>query len=370
MNIKTTTIVVVAVMVLASIGAVALADQSQAADSPKDLGDVYVTETGVDKVFQVNEKEFAGYKYVLTWKVAYNGDATLITSTQETTGGIPNSNSKGDVALGDPGQFTLKMTQTEVGQYNLKVTTTANNNENIQVVLKCEIKVTINNVEKTLESIDYSMRLISLKTSGLTISLNNLDLTVGNLYGDKVGVSGLPRGVDDYYWYAVNLPSGITMSEGGYISGVPLKKESGTAKVVITDRGSGVVYNTTLGYSVSPGAESGYWFQVAINGVRQYANVTSYIVVQGDSVVLKTYEGKVGSGNLIDVMSVYVVNNEGSVASIEVDSGTTGQYTIPTNGTGAYRVVMNFGSETKDFMLFVSPSFEEISAGITITGGN
>ena len=137
MNYKATAILVVVALALASVGAVALSDHAQAADSDEvyNQGDLQVTSDAATRTFQVNEQQFAGYVYVLTWKVGTvsgtgvpddtSSWTTIITSNHSGAGSPPSFTAKGSATVGNPGsQFTVNMNEVEdyVGTYELSVT--------------------------------------------------------------------------------------------------------------------------------------------------------------------------------------------------------------------------------------------------------
>ena len=396
MNHKAAAILAVVALVIASVGAVSLSDGVQAADSDEvyKQGNLLVTESGASRTYQVNEQQFAGYVYEMTWKVGVVTDTsgstspsdteswtTIITSVHTTPGSQPVIKDEPDGAsVGKTGSsFTVNMDDGDaVGKYVLSVTSTASAGTEVSVGLQCQIKVTIGGIEKTLAEVYYIFDLVksdSVSTSMVLDPMN--DLVVGKIFGEYVTeTSGIIGDISDYYWYAVNLPEGLTMSEGGYVSGVPLESvDSKTANVVATHRTTGETFEGVLTLSVDPATQTmeNYYFVVSINGQDQTAGLGTYAVVQGESVVLKTFSGTSPGGTAIDATDVKVVGEDGKVNDAsEVSDESNGEYTIPTNGTGAYRVVITMGSgddaQSAEFYLFVSPSLDNIQAGIIITG--
>ena len=307
-----------------------------------------------------------------------DGWATLITTTN-VVGGDRISTVGDSVTLTESSSsFTAKMTAGDaVGKYVLTVEPSDSPTGEVSVGLECEIIVTIGGQTKTLEGVYYYFDIVTDAIG--TLDLTEITMTVGDIYGDYVASENIADPAN-YYWYAVGLPDGITMSEAGYISGVPLESGSFTAKVVAMVRnidgniGGNAIETITgdLSIEVSSATQEmdDYYFVVSINGTDQAKNIGSYVVVTGDNVVLKTYNK---SDSPDDANSVMIVDEVGTVkqASKTGDS-ETGSYTIPTNGTGAYRVVITMGesgnTETAEFILYVSPSLDNVQAGIVITG--
>lgn len=384
MNVRILSLLAMAIVVLASVGTLAVAEQSQAEpdeDETHEQEALVLSSTGSsDRTYQVNEKQFEGYKYTMTWSIAErgtSGDFSDITdeswselgSTSNSSAGIPGTFTPGSNAL--VAGFNVSMTQGAVGKYTMTVTSTNATLSGADLVLRCDMEITVNGNEITLSEVYYTFSVVISEQA--TMSFAMLQLEVGELYGAEIEeTTGMISKVGSYHWYAVGLPEGISMSDSGYISGVPLEETSAdaTVKIVATNKDTGATYTGDLTVSVDPadGTLTLYGFAVSVNGVEKEG--PNYYAVQGEVVTLNTYSdpGKLTSA---DATSVTVVGTDGTV--ITIDNGAdVGEYAIPTNGTGAYRVVMTFGSddsaESAEFYLFVSPSLNDISAGITITG--
>lgn len=385
MKTRIMSVIVMAVMVMASVGAVALTDHSDATADKAEIysqADLQVDNDGSTRAFQVNEQQFIGYAYTLTWyagKVSNNTDTAneptatnwdeLGTSRNNTPGGSPTfTQSTASVTIES---YTVTMTSVtgKTGFYNLEVT--GNNTTGpIPFGLKCEIKVTMGSIEKTLSKVYYLFNVISKETVDYTFTPSITGtMKVGVHFSEKITVTDNTLGsVDDYYWYAIGLPEGISMSDSGYVSGVPLNAKSyESVKIVATHKTSDVVYTGTMEIMVSPadGTLTEYSYEVFVENVKTTG--PNYAVVQNETVVLKTYKD---TSTVIAATTVNVIGSNGVITSVTPTN--TNEYTIPTDGTGAYRIVMTFGSgdnaQTAEFYLFVSPSLNDISAGITISG--
>lgn len=382
MNVRILSLLAMAIVVLASVGTLAVAEQSQAEpdeDETHEQEALVLSSTGSsDRTYQVNEKQFEGYRYTMTWSIAErgnSGDFSDITNWSE-LGSTSNSNagtqgtftSELDVSVDN---FNVSMMRGAVGKYTMTVTSPATVLDGANLVLRCDMKITVDGNEITLSKVYYAFSVVISEQE--TMLFDELKLKVGELYGAEIiETTGMISKVGSYHWYAVGLPEGISMSDSGYISGVPLKETSADAivKIVATNKDTGATYTGDLTVSVGPavGTLTSYGFEVRVNNVEKGG--PNYYAVQGEVVTLKTYSDP-GKQTLADAISVTVVDTDGRVNAI-INNGIMGNYTIPTNGTGAYRVVMTFGSsdniESAEFYLFVSPSLNDISAGITITG--
>lgn len=385
MNVRILSLLAMAIVVLASVGTLAVAEQSQAEpdeDETHEQEALVLPSTGSsDRTYQVNEKQFEGYKYTMTWSIAErgtSGDFSDITdeswselgSTSNSSAGIPGTFTPGSNAL--VAGFNVSMTQGAVGKYTMTVTSTNAALSGADLVLRCDMEITVDGNEITLSEVYYTFSVVISEQA--TMSFAKLQLEVGELYGAEIEeTTGMISKVGSYHWYAVGLPEGISMSDSGYISGVPLEETSAdaTVKIVATNKDTGATYTGDLTVSVDPadGTLTSYGFAVSVNGDERKG--PNYYAVQGESVTLKTYNGTDSEKTLADAKSVTVVGTDGIVSTID-NGEDVGEYAIPTNGTGAYRVVMTFGSddsaESAEFYLFVSPSLNDISAGITITG--
>ena len=100
------------------------------------------------------------------------------------------------------------------------------------------------------------------------------------------------------------------------------------------------------------------------------SNGDSFAAVQGETVTLKVYSGDSSAGTLTNA-TVTAIDEDNTVGA--VSSQTTGVYSLDSDGTGAYRIVVTVGEEgsqsTLSFYLFVTPSLDNISAGIVVNGG-
>lgn len=392
MNSKAIAIIVAISMVVVTMSGALMMGQS---DAVADQDEIYrngtiqvVSGNDATRELRVNEQEFAGYAYTLTWK------AVGLTSSSDSPSGatwnttlFTNSRSMVDGALttqpDEEDSLSLsgfivdigRETTDPTGAYTLTVS--ANSATSPQYLgLQCEITVQMGGTSRTLAHVYYVYTLTQVPAATNTIQLNEMNMVEDTVFGESVSESTggdyqpLLGSISSYYWYATELPAGISMSETGYVSGVPLVatgEDPVVANVVATNRTTGETYRGTLSITVAPYEETveGYTFTLAIEGTTEdVTNGSSFAAVQNESVVLTVHS--TGEDTLVDATSVTVVNSNGIVGTITSDP--TGTYTIPSNGTGAYRVVVTVGGETIGFYLFVTPSLDNISAGIHVEG--
>lgn len=400
MNSKVIAMIVAVSMIVVALSGALLTGQS---DAVADQDEIYrngtiqvVSSDDATRELRVNEQEFAGYAYTLTWKAAElsSSEDTPTDNTWNTTlftnkNTIENGEPSIVPEIGDSlelGGFTVNIsrgTDDPVGAYTLTVSASSATPSKY-LGLQCEITVNVGGASRTLADVYYVYTLTQVDQTINEISLTPMKMEENVVFGSYVSESTggvnqpLLGSIGNYYWYATGLPAGISMSDTGYVSGVPLvATEQGApvvANVVATDRTTGETYEGTLSITVSPYNETieGYRLVLAVESGSgtDVTNGSSFAAVQGESVVLTVYSTSDDPDTLIDASNVTVVDSTGHVSFISSDP--TGTYTIPSNGTGAYRVVVTVGesgsSETIGFYLFVTPSLDNISAGIHVSG--
>ena len=395
MNYKATAMIVaVSMIVVAMSGAMMIGDSDAAADADEIYtnGTIQVDSTGATRELKVNEQEFAGYNYTLTWKAATLDSSSdtnaldekswtiVLTSTNTVSPEGPSIiyNEGISASIGNDGSaFTVDVKHdfgAAVGVYSLSVTA---GSDTANLGVQCEIKVTVGGMEKTLASVYYIYTLTAVDEVGNDITLKAMTMTTNTTFGDYVeeDTTTLLGDVQNYYWYATRLPAGISMSENGYVSGVPLVATEANApvkaKVVATDKSTGDTYEGVLSITVTEYTQSvtGYYFELKMEGqdTETVTNGDSFAVVQGETVTLRTYSGDSPGGSLAAVDSVTAIAADGTVSPITASD--TGVYNLSSAGTGAYRIVIDVdGTNTVSFYLFVTPSLDNISAGIVVSG--
>ena len=390
----TAMIVAVSMIVVAMSGAVMTGDSDVAADADEIYtnGTIQVDSDGATRELKVNEQEFAGYNYTLTWKAAALDSSsdtgsldgkvwtTVLTSTNTLSSGTPSIsyNDDGTASIGNSGStFTVDVKHdpgAAVGVYSLSVTAGSGT---ACLGVQCEIKVTVGGMEKTLAFVYYIYTLKAVDEVVNDITLKSMTMTTNTTFGDYVeeDTTTLLGDVQNYYWYATGLPAGISMSENGYVSGVPLvateEDAPVNAKVVATDKSTGDTYEGVLSITVTEYTQSvtGFYFELEMEGqdTETVTNGDSFAVVQGETVTLRTYSGDSSDSSLVAVVSVTAIAADGTVSPITTSD--IGVYNLSSAGTGAYRIVIDVdGTNTVSFYLFVTPSLDNISAGIVVSG--
>ena len=346
MNYKATAMIVaVSMIVVAMSGAMMIGDSDAAVDEDEIYtnGTIQVDSNGATRELKVNEQEFAGYNYILTWKAATltSGDTsnldgkswtTVLTSTNtvSTSGPSITYGNEGTASIGDGGSAFKVGVKHEsgaaVGVYSLSVTA---GSDTACLGVQCEIEVTVGGMEKPLASVYYIYTLKAVGEFVNDITLKSMTMITNTTFGDYVeeDTPTLLGDVQNYYWYATGLPAGISMSENGYVSGVPLvateEDAPVKAKVVATDKSTGDTYEGELSIAIKEYTQSvaGHYFELEMEGqvTETVTNGDSFAVVQGETVTLKTYEGESSVGNPSDVQSVTAIAAGGTVSTIDDD---------------------------------------------------
>lgn len=360
MNMKATAIMTSLVMVLAAT-AVVLAYESDAVDPNETVpkGDVYVAVGGTATVeFVVTEPDDGYYTNEVTWTAGgteiFGGIATPGT-TNAKIGNIATVTieADGEVEGKYVATITAGSTAGDVSSYSMTYTVSTSINETSNGSVEQAIAYTMN-VHVIASPLPGSLSLEGLK------------------YGVYVEPSPISSGLNttDFVYYAIGLPKGMQMTPDGDISGTPVSEDEsnqGTynVTVVATHVASNQTFFKTYEKVTVSAADS---FTYSVTGADTVVDSDSddndgrYIVRQSSTspVTVTTQIGK--SNAYIDHVYVVSVNGKQTEAPKVVDQ--TGQYTIPVDGSGSYRVVMVNGDLVKSFELVVVAISYDVETGI------
>lgn len=382
MNTKAIAALVVVAVMMAGAGVYLAADDSQAAgvgtsDDPIVLTTMVVSGSGSDTTrIVVNEAEFKGYNYTLTWGV--NTESTTWVSLGSITSSGPDSGAGFTPGSGVAYQtnYTVSMAGgNTTGEYVLTVAGNGSqSNLSDPIKIRCTIEVTVGlNSEVETMTLYYNQPVTTTAPS-TNLSFNSARFTVGSYYGSSISTLLTTSGINvaDYTWYAIGLPAGVSMSSSGYISGIPTTSAvaNGSATIIATSS-EGTVSTGSLSWTVSASSVSpsdDYCYSVTVGSDPVIENPTTSVNAQkGQSVTLNVYRGSTIGSNAADAHSVTVVGSSGSITLSNDDDGS---YVLPTDGTGAYLVQIEFtdGGDTAQFYLFVTASLGNIEASIVPVG--
>ena len=335
----------------------------------------------------VNEKEFSGYNYTLSWYAISSksdnitdstewGEA-ILTSTRTADEDVPNIVSS-ETGMTIDEKVTVKMSGVKdmvgnvqkiiTGKYSVDLELTqVSNDVNVDLALKCEMVLNVGGDSKTMTPLYYHVPIKSTATSSTTVTFEAMQMEVAMPYRYAIESPELGS-INQYVWYAIGLPDGLSMSSSGYVSGIPTKATDAVDVIVVAINSEGTAYSGKLSVTVSSATHTSgeYNFRVDVNDTLGRVNAHSSLATQGDKVTLTIKKGTdFDAGDLTDA-SVTVINNEGK--QTEIDHTSLGVYTLDTTGTGAYKIIIKY-SETASvtLTLYVSPALENIAAGIIVS---
>ena len=267
-----------------------------------------------------------------TW--TYNSTNSLGKSSYEQPQSVDGD---GFITVSD--NYKFKMTAlTTLGQYILEVKA-IDNASNVTFVLKCAVKVSVDN--------GYNVPPIYGKITTTIVSdstakiLAPMEFTVGKPGMFKISMTGNDSfNTTGKSWYAVGLPTGLSMSSDGWVSGLPTKVPTKNPAIVnvycsyTNENDTGIVVEE---YSLSIEIE-----EAATNlsmkfsvGDKSISSKGTYTVDEGTSFVLSVASGT--EGGSIENIVVNVVQNGGAT---RVDYNEDGA-TITAVGIGEFHVVVS-----------------------------
>lgn len=346
MNAKTTALLMVVIMI-ATASAALISDDSDAYNGDQLTKDVYVkVGESTDVMLKFSEYSDSYYTYTSSWTV--NGESIVANGTSTESIGT-------DLAT---------VSISTIGTGNYKVTITGGNNAgDATATIVYTLTTTINGSSESLtDTLTYNLNvhvIANILPADFGVSMTFAE----SITAQKIGGGSLSS---DYKYYAVDLPAGVQMAPDGTISGTPTSSdmsddEEYTITVVATHSASDLSFIKK--YTVTVTKMNDFTFSVRGNDVKEVVENDRYAVYQGGSVTLTTTV----NGYADNVDNVYVIKkNDGNIIQSTVD-GTTGEYTIPTLGSGEYSVVMVNDDIVKSFTLVVVAQLEDVHTGIGFT---
>lgn len=357
MNNKAMAMVAVVAMMVATFTGVALAQDVDADTVPTsyNLGVEDVSlKVGGDSaaiLYTVSEAEYVPTGYTLNWYVGVvDGDTvdfnngSLGTWTYNNTNSLGISSYEQPQSVDDDGFITVsdnykfKMTAlTTLGQYILEVKA-IENASNVTFVLKCAVEVSVDN--------GYDVPPIYGKITTTIVSdstakiLAPMVFTVGKPGMFKISMTG-----DDSFnttgksWYAVGLPTGLSMSSDGWVSGLPTEVVATNLPNVtvycsyMNEDETGIVVEEYL-LSITVG-EAGSVSMKFMVGTESISSKGTYTVDEDSDFTLTVISGT--EGGSIENIVVNVVQNGGATRVDYKENGAT----IMADGIGEFHVVVS-----------------------------
>ena len=396
-------IAVIMAVAMAVVGfSVAIADDADAApdEITLDKVTVEVESTDASTVVGINEGNYTGYKYTLTWNITVNNNTKAL-YVVDTIGSSSTDNtiyvtSNGFQDAEDGSAFAISMDavsgQTGVYTISVKGVTAA---VDITYTLKPTIIVQTDGGSKEFEDFAKftgTVNVIKVKDGKIAVEINNNKAAaqVGKYYmGEIAFTEATTMVVSDYDWYAVGLPDGLTMASNGQVSGIPTKGADADEKnpynitVFATDKNGNMYYGKIDGFKVAAKQTA-----VEANGFGYYINEASPaedVTSVGSNKATYLFSPKdIGE----DGIKLYLTNDEGTLISdsttldgytVKVigDTGISndlasvdGFYSLPSTGSGAYTVTIT-DDDTKNtavFTVYIIGEASDITASIVIEG--
>lgn len=376
-------------VIMAVVGfTIVFADGADGADEPITLDKVSVSSNEGDSnhiddstVVVVNEANYIHYDYTLTWTLSTGacGDVTIgtiVKSGEKTTPTLKlwyvKENTVSDSNSSNDSNFSIQMVRDALttGQYNLKITGLSATT-GIDYTLKASITVTINGINKEIDNFavyNGSVSVYSAATGGyISVTLEDEGAQVGKLFDRSISIQTGGMNIGDYDWYALNLPSGLTMSIDGNVSGIPTDDIVKSIRVFATDDAGNVFYGDISGFTIKPKqTPEAAGFTYNIGGETE----SQYIFEAGDTIVLKlTTVGdspaSITSGAVVKAISA---STSGSPTTPIDYTGVNGGYVLPSTGSGAYMVTVTYGGDTLSFSVYIIGEAGTIDANIVISG--
>lgn len=387
-------IAVIMAVAMAVVGfSVAIADDADAApdEITLDKVTVEVNSTDASTVVGINEGNYTGYKYTLTWNITVN-NITKALYVVDTIGSSIVDNtiyvtSNGFQGAEDGSAFAISMDavsgQTGVYTISVKGVTAA---VDITYTLKPTIIVQTDGGSKEFEDFAKftgTVNVIKVENGKIAVEINNNTAAaqVGKYYKGEIAFTGTTTMVvSDYDWYAVGLPAGLTMANNGTISGIPTDKSKVSVDkpiyIYATDKSGNMYYGTITQFQIAEkdSATEANGFGYYINDADNGANKATYLFSPKDigedgiKLYLTNDEGTlINDGTALDGYTVKVIGDTGISNDL---ASVGGSYSLPSTGSGAYKVTIT-DDDTKNtavFTVYIIGEASDITASIVIEG--
>ena len=269
-------IAVIMAVAMAVVGfSIVIADDADAdpTERPLDKVTVEVDSTDASTVVGINEGNYTGYKYTLTWNITVNNTtkALYVVDTIGSSGAdntlYVTSTGVQTEETGSAFSISMDAVENQTGVYTISVTG-VNAAKDITYTLEPTITVQTGGGEKTFPNFAKftgTVNVIKVEEGQITVEINNTTAAaqVGKYYmGNIAFEEGSTMVVSDYDWYAVRLPEGLTMASNGQVSGIPTDgadaKNPYTITVFATDKTGNMYYGTITGFTVAAKQTQGH----------------------------------------------------------------------------------------------------------------
>ena len=250
----------------------------------------------------------------------------------------------------------------------LQCTITTNTGTSTQHTTSFDInfQISLNDGNNLPETFEYS--------DGETSYVNGtfIQLSVGNIV-TLIPVMTEGKDAKDYKWYATDLPEGMSLTGSGIISGFLTKAGAYTATVVLENSsGQSKAYKVAMMvHDPEPMTYYIYDGQFTNDSTTTHlpASPTQYITQQKQIVTLL-----IAKWNQSSAPTVTIIDGKGDTGRSTLTSDgtvTSGNntyfcYSLPTDGTGTYRVTIQKSTSEASFDLYVMPKITAIQSAIVV----
>ena len=391
MNNKATAVVMAVIMAVVGFTVVAV-DGADAADTKITVSTSGDSNTDTSYVMAINEGNYAYYDYTLTWNITVGSDTEELGAITKVGGIAPDmaqtfnpvyvSSSVSTSSTGSD-YFSVKLVRdSTVGVFHLDITGMNPTSSDVNITVKPTIKVTVGGIEEVMPDFaEYSLDVAVISTSdngSINVELDSgIQAKVGSYY-DNVIVPPTGMAIGDYDWYAVGLPSGLTMTNTGHVTGIPTVedidgvgdntpndgKRTYSFKVYATSKvdASMIYYDLKVPITISqkdPATAVENVFTYAVNKVE---GESSYLFNNSEKITLTLT--KVNGDEEITAAKVKVITDLG----VTDQPYTEGGVVLPSTGSGAYSVQITFGGVSTSFQVYIIGNAGTIDANIVISG--
>lgn len=380
MNIKTMATALVAILIASAfVGALASENASDAAEGKELQIRADDKTVGANAMLYFVESGYVvpgEHGYSLEWKAFVSSDdsyavsgegqpigsraQTSSTGSSVTYGAFTSSATTVPQSGGNPISVTL--TESNKGspnEYNLNVKAvdgTTSSATPVYLVLQCIVTIVPesgNTITLKPYSFNFEVTVGDAATEKtMEITNDNISLTQFNTIDQNLNVNidgSVLSGTsakDDYTWYAIGLPKGLSMSVGR-ITGYTYAVDNGhtsNVTIIAMNKTTGDVYSDTITVNVNPAGQSE---SLAIEAVFDdnagtggvdtvVTNGGTYYAEENTAGLKFTLNFKSGTTPVTNVTAyVTAVNSDGDAEPITVADGA---YTVNASGSGSYMV--------------------------------
>ena len=356
----------IVIMTVGCAAVLACSDESDvnAADTTVDKTVYVLKGETVDLAIKTTETALGGdYSTSVEWTVAIDKNSQTI---------IDNGKAIASVYVTEGtenGSYVLKFTGTNVGSYydfaiKYTVDTKVDQGDTTSLVQTITYNVDVHVLPAT-----FKATISDPFTNHTAVSNDGVEVT----YTAEESTSIINS--NDYYFYAIGLPSGLSMNTNGKIYGTPniddtqfvdSSTEPFKVKIIATHKASNIAIATEIILNVTGYP---YDFSYAVNGKAIKVSDGVYKVIRGQEFNIATDIGAY-DGDHESVDKVYFINGEGGQTPVGANPNGVYVFDDETIGTGSYTVVMIKGDVEKSFEVVVVEPLADVVADIGFFPGS